>query len=49
MQGFIQLKTQVGVLVDPRTQTMEVYRPNIERVEDAQILRNGEVLTLPAL
>ena len=25
---FLELGTQVGILVDPRTRTMEVYRPN---------------------
>jgi Uma2 family endonuclease len=45
----LQLGTQVGVLVDPRTQTLEVYRPGIERVEEAEILRNGDRLTVPEL
>ncbi|MDX2216495.1 MAG: Uma2 family endonuclease [Oculatellaceae cyanobacterium bins.114] len=49
IQEFIRLGAQVGVLVDPRTQTMEVYRLGVERVEDAQILRNGEFLTVPEL
>lgn len=46
---FIRLGSQVGVLVDPRTRTMEVYRLGIESVEDAQVLRDGDVLTLPEL
>jgi Uma2 family endonuclease len=49
IQEFLQLGTQVGVLVDPRTQTLEVYRPGVERVEEAEILRNGDRLTVPEL
>lgn len=42
IQGFLALGVQVGVLVDPRTRTMEVYRP------DAQlVLHNGDILTVP--
>jgi hypothetical protein len=39
------LGTQVGVLVDPRSRTMEVYRPGVEQV----VLRDGDVLTVPEL
>lgn len=46
---FIRLGSQVGVLVDPRTRTMEVYRSGVESVEDAQILRDQDLLTLPEL
>lgn len=34
-----------GVLVDPRTRTMEIYRPNAEKM----ILQDGEILTIPEL
>lgn len=49
IQEFLKLGTQVGVLVDPRTQTLEVYRPGIERVEDADTLHNDDVFTVPEL
>jgi Uma2 family endonuclease len=45
IQDFLELGTQVGVLVDPRTQTMEVYRPGAEKV----VLHNGDILTVPEL
>ena len=45
IQNFLELGTQVGVLVDPRTRTMEVYRPGQEKV----ILQDGDVLTVPEL
>lgn len=45
LQIFLELGTQVGVLVDPRTRTMEVYRPRAEKA----ILGNGDVLTVPEL
>ena len=45
IQDFLALGTQVGVLVDPRTRTMEVYRPNSEKV----VLRDGDILTVPEL
>jgi len=45
IQSFLELGTQVGVLVDPRTRTMEVYRPR----EDKAVLRDGDVLTVPEL
>jgi Uma2 family endonuclease len=46
IQEFLRLGTQVGVLVDPRTRTMEVYRPGRENPE---ILQDGDVLTVPEL
>lgn len=49
IQEFLRLGTQVGILVDPATHTLEVYRPGIERVEDAQICQNGDTLTVPEL
>jgi len=45
IQDFLTLGTQVGVLVDPRTRTMEVYRPDLERV----VLHDGDILTVPEL
>lgn len=45
IQQFLELGTKVGVLVDPRTRTMEVYRLN----EDMVVLRDGDVLQLPEL
>lgn len=49
IQQFIALGTSVGVLVDPRTRTMEVYRLNVTRAEDAEVLKDGDVLTVPEL
>lgn len=45
IQQFLELGTQAGVLVDPRTEVIEVYRPGCEK----DILRNGDVLMLPDL
>lgn len=45
IQQFLELGTQVGVLVDPRTEVMEVYRLGGER----SLLGNGDILTLPDL
>lgn len=45
IQQFLDLGTQIGVLVDPRTRTLEVYRPDTERL----ILQDGDVLTVPEL
>lgn len=45
IRTFLELGTQVGVLVDPRTRTMEVYRWG----QEAVILRDGDVLTVPEL
>ncbi|MBW4685182.1 MAG: Uma2 family endonuclease [Komarekiella atlantica HA4396-MV6] len=44
IQEFISLGTQIGILIDPRTRTMEVYRSS-EKV----VLQDGDVLTLPDL
>ncbi|PSF38964.1 hypothetical protein C7H19_02605 [Aphanothece hegewaldii CCALA 016] len=43
IQVFLELGTQVGVLVDPRTHTMEVYRNGQETI----FLRDGDILTVP--
>ena len=45
IQVFLELGTQVGVLVDPRTRTMEVYRLDQDKV----ILRDGDLLEVPEL
>jgi len=45
IQDFLALGTQVGVLVDPRTRTMEVYRLDAEKV----VLHDGDVLRVPEL
>lgn len=45
IQDFLELGTQVGVLVDPRTRTMEVYRCEGETV----FLQDGNVLTISEL
>ncbi|NEP00465.1 MAG: Uma2 family endonuclease [Symploca sp. SIO2E9] len=45
IQQFLELGTKVGVLVDPRTRTMEVYRLNVDKV----VLRDGDVLQVPEL
>ncbi|MCG5057798.1 MAG: Uma2 family endonuclease [Limnoraphis sp. WC205] len=45
IQDFLTVGTLVGVLVDPRTRTMEVYRFNAEKI----ILKDGEILTIPEL
>lgn len=45
IQEFLALGTQVGVLVDPRSRTMEVYRLGDKKV----VLRDGDVLTVPEL
>ncbi len=45
IQDFLALGTQVGVLVDPLSRTMEVYRLGVEK----EVLRDGDVLTMPEL
>lgn len=45
IQDFLRWGTQVGVLVDPRTRTMEVYRPNTEKI----VLGDGNILEVPEL
>ncbi|MDJ0576848.1 MAG: Uma2 family endonuclease, partial [Xenococcaceae cyanobacterium MO_234.B1] len=45
IQEFLELGTQVGVLVDPRTRTMEVYRLN----EESIVLKDGDVLQVPEI
>ena len=45
IQEFLELGTKVGVLVDPRSCTMEDYRLNGNMV----VLKDGDVLQLPEL
>lgn len=45
IQEFLSLGTSVGILVDPRTRTMEVYRSG----QPMMVLRDGDVLTVPEL
>lgn len=42
---FLELGTQVGILVDPKNLTVTVYRQN----ENPQVLRNEDSLRLPEL
>ncbi|AHJ30272.1 Uma2 family endonuclease [Nodularia spumigena CS-584] len=44
IQEFISLGTQIGILIDPRTRTMEVYL-----LSEKIVLQNNDVLTLPDL
>lgn len=44
IQEFISLGSQIGILINPKTRIVEVYRSG-EKV----ILRDGDVLTLPDL
>ena len=46
IQDFLAVGTQVGILVDPKSRTVEVYRPG-QNVP--QVLRDGDVLTVPEL
>jgi Uma2 family endonuclease len=45
IQVFLSLGAQIGVLVDPRTATLEVYRSDVAAI----VLQNGDVLTAPEL
>jgi Uma2 family endonuclease len=45
IQEFLALGTLVGVLVDPRSRMMEVYRQGVQKV----VLQDGDVLTVPEL
>ena len=46
IQSFLAVGTQVGILVDPKSRTVEVYRPGQNA---PQVLRDGDVLTVPDL
>lgn len=45
IRSFLKLGTQVGVLVDPRTRSLEVFRLG----QEAIVLQDGDVLTVPGL
>lgn len=45
IQSFIELGTQVGILIDPDRLNVTVYRPNSEYV----VLLDGDILTIPEL
>jgi Uma2 family endonuclease len=45
VQNYLSLGMVVGVVVDPRTRTVEVYRPGQEPI----VLQNGNTLTVPEL
>ncbi|MBR8840028.1 MAG: Uma2 family endonuclease [Stigonema ocellatum SAG 48.90 = DSM 106950] len=44
IQEFIRLGTQIGILINPRNKTIEVYR-----LGSQEVLKDGDVLTLPDL
>ena len=44
IQSFLEVGVRVGILVDPKSRTVEVYRPG---QETPQVLRDGDVLTVP--
>ena len=46
IQSFFAVGTEVGILVDPKSRTVEVYRPGQSA---PQVLRDGDVLTVPEL
>lgn len=45
IQSFLQQGTQIGILINPESHTLEVYRPN----QEAMIFQDGDTLTLPDL
>ena len=45
IDDFLTLGTQVGILIDPAVRLVEIYRLG----RDVEILRDGDVLTLPDL
>jgi Uma2 family endonuclease len=45
IQEFLTVGTQIGILINPEVHTLEIYRLN----QDAVILKDGDVLTLPDL
>ena len=46
IQNFFAVGTEVGILVDPDSRSVEVYRPGQNA---PQVLRDGDVLTVPDL
>lgn len=45
VQSFLELGTQVGIVINPETRMVEVYRPEAE----AETLKDGDTLTVPEL
>ncbi|NER06590.1 MAG: hypothetical protein F6K17_30410 [Okeania sp. SIO3C4] len=45
LQRFIELGSQVGILVDPKNLTVTVYRASEEPI----VLTNEDILTIPEL
>ncbi len=45
LQNFLEFGSQVGILVDPKSLTVTVYRPNGE----AMVLGNADILRIPEL
>jgi Uma2 family endonuclease len=45
LRSYLELGAQVGILIDPDTRTLNVYRQGLE----PQILSDGDVLELPEL
>ena len=45
IREFLELGTKVGVLVEPRSRTMEVYRLDADMI----VLKDGDVLQVPEL
>jgi Uma2 family endonuclease len=45
IQDFLKAGTQVGILIDPESKTVEIYRQG----EDVVILGDRDLLTLPDL
>ena len=46
IQSFFAVGTEVGILVDPKSRTVEVYRPGQNA---PQVLRDRDMLTVPDL
>jgi Uma2 family endonuclease len=46
VQGFLELGTQVGMVINPETRMVEVYRPGDAAAES---LKDGDTLTVPEL
>ncbi len=45
IQEFLTVGTQIGILINPESHTLEIYRLN----QEAAVLKDGDVLTLPDL
>ena len=45
VKNYLNLGMVVGVVVDPKTRTVEVYRPGV--MQAVEVLRDGDRLTLP--